>query len=225
MTYVVSDIHGCDKLYFRLLETLRFSDTDTLYILGDVTDRGSGGLRVLLDAASRQNVILLRGNHEQAALEFLPRDPDNEVMPVRLFGRWYEWMEAGGDRTYRAFWNRSDAVRARVLRILGSLPVYAEVRAGGGSFFLAHTVPGKRKMRHPESCRVCDFLTGEPEYELCYDPDRIIVTGHTVTSFIDEASRGRIWRGNGHIAIDCGAVYNGVLGCLCLDTLEEFYVE
>ena len=61
MTYVVSDVHGCDKLSFRLLETLRFSDTDTLYILGDVTDRGSGGLRVLLDAASRQNVILLRG--------------------------------------------------------------------------------------------------------------------------------------------------------------------
>lgn len=135
MTYVVSDIHGCDKLYFRLLETLRFSDTDTLYILGDVTDRGSGGLRVLLDAASRKNVIILRGNHEQAALEFLPRDPDNEVMPVRLFGRWYEWMEDGGDRTYRAFWNRSDAVRARVLRILGSLPAYAEVQAGGHSFF------------------------------------------------------------------------------------------
>lgn len=225
MTYVVSDIHGCDKKYFRLLETLHFSDNDTLYILGDVTDRGSGGLRVLLDAASRQNVILLRGNHEQAALEFLPRDPDNEATPARLFARWYEWMEDGGDRTYHAFWNRSEAVRARVLRILGSLPVYAEVRAGGGSFFLAHTVPGKRKMRHPESCRVCDFLTGEPEYELCYDPDRIIVTGHTVTSFIDEASRWRIWRGNGHIAIDCGAVYNGVLGCLCLDTLEEFYVE
>ena len=57
------------------------------------------------------------------------------------------------------------------------------------------------------------------------DPDRIIVTGHTVTSLIDKASRGRIWRGNGHIAIDCGAVYSGVLGCLCLDTLEEFYVE
>lgn len=153
---------------------LHFSDKDTLYILGDVTDRGSGGLRVLLDAASRQNVILLRGNHEQAALEFLPRDPDNEAMPVGLFGRWYEWMEDGGDRTYRAFWNRSDAVRARVLRILGSLPVYAEVQAGGRSFFLAHTVPGKRKMRHPESCRVCDFLMGEPEYEICYDPNRIM---------------------------------------------------
>ena len=225
MTYVVSDIHGCDKKYFRLLEMLHFSDTDTLYILGDVVDRGSGGLRVLLDSASRQNVILLRGNHEQAALEFLPRDPDNEATPARLFARWYEWMQDGGDRTYHAFWNRSEAVRARVLRILGSLPVYAEVQVGGRSFFLAHTVPGKRKMRHPESCRVCDFLMGEPEYEICYDPKRIIVTGHTVTSLIDKASRGRIWRGNGHIAIDCGAVYSGVLGCLCLDTLEEFYVE
>ena len=118
MTYVVSDIHGCDKKYFRLLEMLHFSDTDTLYILGDVVDRGSGGLRVLLDAASRQNVILLRGNHEQAALEFLPRDPDNEATPARLFARWYEWMEDGGDRTYRAFWNRSDAVRARVPKYL-----------------------------------------------------------------------------------------------------------
>ena len=36
MIYVVSDIHGCDKKYFRLLEMLHFSDTDTLYILGDV---------------------------------------------------------------------------------------------------------------------------------------------------------------------------------------------
>ena len=127
MTYVVSDIHGCDKKYFRLLEMLHFSDNDTLYILGDVTDRGSGGLRVLLDAASRQNVILLRGNHEQAALEFLPRDPDNEATPARLFARWYEWMEDGGDRTYRAFWNRSEAVRARVLRILGSISVSSSI--------------------------------------------------------------------------------------------------
>ena len=225
MTYVVSDIHGCDKKYFRLLETLHFSDNDTLYILGDTVDRSSGGLRVLLDAASRQNVILLRGNHEQAALELLPHDPDNEPMPVKLFDRWHEWMEDGGDRTYRAFWNRSDAVRDRVLRILGSLPVYAEIQVGGRRFFLAHTVPEKRRMRHPEKCRVCDFLTGEPEYEVCYDPDRFIITGHTVTSLIDRAFRGRIWHGSGHIAIDCGAVYTGVLGCLCLDTLEEFYVE
>ena len=26
------------------------------------------------------------------------------------------------------------------------------------------------------------------------------------------------------VAIDCGAVYGGRLGCICLDTMEEYYV-
>ena len=35
----------------------------------------------------------------------------------------------------------------------------------------------------------------------------------------------RIYKKNNHIAIDCGAVYGNRLGCICLDTMEEFYVE
>lgn len=27
-----------------------------------------------------------------------------------------------------------------------------------------------------------------------------------------------------HISIDCGCAYGGRLGCICLDTMEEFYV-
>jgi len=27
-----------------------------------------------------------------------------------------------------------------------------------------------------------------------------------------------------NIFIDCGAVYGGRLGCLCLDNMEEFYI-
>lgn len=225
MTYVVSDIHGCDRKYAAMLDKLNFNNDDTLYILGDVVDRGSGGLHILLDAAARPNVILLRGNHEQAALEFLPYTPDSEIHSGALRERWREWMQDGGERTYRAFRSSSAATRVRILRILGSLPVYAETQVGERRFFLAHTVPEKRKMRHPENCRVRDFLTGEPEYEACYDPSRHIVTGHTITSFIDVTSQGRIWHGNGHIAIDCGACYGGPLGCLCLDTMEEVYVE
>lgn len=38
-------------------------------------------------------------------------------------------------------------------------------------------------------------------------------------------TKGKIWMGNNHIAIDCGAVFLGTLGCLCLDTFEEFYVS
>lgn len=33
-----------------------------------------------------------------------------------------------------------------------------------------------------------------------------------------------IFKKNNHIAIDCGASFGGKLGCICLDTLEEYYV-
>ena len=42
-------------------------------------------------------------------------------------------------------------------------------------------------------------------------------------NLIDEAYRGKIYRGNNHIAIDVGAVFGEVLGCICLETEEEFY--
>ena len=41
----------------------------------------------------------------------------------------------------------------------------------------------------------------------------------------DVVDRGRIYRGNGHIAIDCGAVWGGTLGCIRLEDLREFYVK
>jgi serine/threonine protein phosphatase 1 len=40
MTYVIADIHGCYEQYKALLEKINFSASDTLYVLGDVIDRG-----------------------------------------------------------------------------------------------------------------------------------------------------------------------------------------
>ena len=69
-----------------------------------------------------------------------------------------------------------------------------------------------------------EFIIGEPEYDKEYFPDKYVVTGHTPTGFIGEAYIGKIYKENKHIAIDCGAVFDHPLGCICLDTLEEFYV-
>lgn len=47
MIYCVSDIHGeLDKLE-RMMELIRFSDADHLYIIGDVIDRGVMGVDIL----------------------------------------------------------------------------------------------------------------------------------------------------------------------------------
>jgi serine/threonine protein phosphatase 1 len=60
--------------------------------------------------------------------------------------------------------------------------------------------------------------------DLQYFDDCYIVTGHTPTKFINKNSPGKIYQKSHHIAIDCGAVFRNPLGCICLDTLEEFYI-
>ena len=67
MTYAISDIHGCYEEYIKLLEKINFSENDTLYILGDICDRGEKPMEIYNDIMARDNVIPLFGNHEHLA--------------------------------------------------------------------------------------------------------------------------------------------------------------
>ena len=74
-----------------------------------------------------------------------------------------------------------------------------------------------------------DFLFCRPKLEEDFWSDRHLVYGHTPTRLL-RAQMGQAqsddilcWRRQ--IAIDCGCGFGGKLGCLCLDTMETFYVE
>ena len=43
----MSDLHGCYYKYIKMLEKINFSNNDTLYILGDIFDRGPDGIEPL----------------------------------------------------------------------------------------------------------------------------------------------------------------------------------
>ena len=45
--YAVSDIHGCYTQFQHLLDKISLTDSDELYILGDVIDRGPKSPEVL----------------------------------------------------------------------------------------------------------------------------------------------------------------------------------
>jgi serine/threonine protein phosphatase 1 len=98
------------------------------------------------------------------------------------------------------------------------------VEVAGNKYFLSHTIPGKEEIMKFSHCKMEDFLWGEPEYDKEYYPDKVFVTGHTPTGLIDPAYKGKIFKSNNHIAIDCGAVFGNPLGCIRLDDLQEFYV-
>jgi len=80
MTYCISDIHGCYEEFTALLEQINFSDADTLYILGDVIDRGDATEQCLAYIKQAKNIHCLKGNHEvelfHSFMERLPKYAD-----------------------------------------------------------------------------------------------------------------------------------------------------
>lgn len=47
MIYVISDVHGCFEEFKELLKVINFSDSDELYILGDMIDRGEEPIKLV----------------------------------------------------------------------------------------------------------------------------------------------------------------------------------
>ena len=70
-TYVISDIHGEYEKFMELLEEIELEENDTLYVLGDVLDRGEHPIKTVLKLMEMPNAICLVGNHEVMALKCL----------------------------------------------------------------------------------------------------------------------------------------------------------
>ena len=227
MTYAMSDLHGCFDKYLRMLDKIRLKSEDTLYVLGDVVDRGPDGIKILLDMYERNNVIFLRGNHDQTAMRVLRCmfDPATYLNDDELVHTFQLWVQDGGNTTLKQFMSASLDDKKKVLTYLWNSKTFLEIEVMGVRYLLAHTVPEKEIMLGKNKLSLDDYIMGEPDYELKYYDDKILVTGHTPTGLIEKSYAGKIYIKNNHIAVDCGAFFeDGRLGCICLDSMEELYV-
>ena len=68
--YCISDMHGRKDLFDEMMEKIKFSRFDHLYVLGDSIDRG-GGLELFNYLLSQKNIHVLAGNHELGLLKML----------------------------------------------------------------------------------------------------------------------------------------------------------
>lgn len=73
-TYVIGDIHGMYGSYMDIMK--KMTPNDHLIILGDVIDRGNGGIQIIQDIMKRKQdrhhnpeITFLLGNHEMQFLE------------------------------------------------------------------------------------------------------------------------------------------------------------
>lgn len=232
MTYVISDIHGEYEKYAEMLKKIKFSDNDTLCVLGDVVDRGERPVDILLDMMNRPNVFPIIGNHELMALDLLRElmveiTADNFAthLNAELMDKLLQWQMNGGDTTIKQFQQLPKDEREYVLDYLEEFVPYELVKVGDRKFLLVHSGLGNfNKNKELDDYTLEELTYIRPNYDRRYfaDDNLFIVGGHTPTLAI--SGKPEIHKNKNNICIDCGATFEGKLACLCLDTMEEFYV-
>ncbi len=238
MTYVMSDLHGMYEKYIQMLDVIGFSDEDTLIINGDICDRGPRAAEIYLDVMNRDNVTVIKGNHEVMAEIDLERLYEEfrgySIEVMYLIGRrdLWTWFNNGGDRTVKSISYETEEDRYRILDFIKSLPLYKIITVCDKRYVIVHGGLGNfTEGMTVEDVPPHDLLWTRPNFDDSYmdDGNTYLIVGHTPTLTISrEGGRAKIYHGKGNvIAIDCGAVFEdrgGRLGCLCIDTGEEFYV-
>lgn len=230
-TYVMSDIHGEYEKYCDMLEKIGFGDSDTLYVLGDVVDRGACPIDVLRDMMKRPNVYPLMGNHDLMALDILKKlnveiTEENyaDHLSVDDMSELIDWLGEGRQSTLDQFSALTTEQKESVLDYLGEFSLYEAVDVGDKAFILVHAGLGNfRRDKKLKEYTVYELLADrhDPDKQYFDDDDIYIVTGHTPTQLY--TGRAEIYKRCQSICIDCGASMGGRLACLCLDTMEEYY--
>ena len=225
MNYCISDIHGYYDLFCRLLDKIRFSDKDKLYVLGDIIDKGPDSIRLAKLLFSMSNVYCIAGNHEYDFLKYyraMMRQTED-----------YDWVL----EKLRGYFIDGKLLDWETVDKFDLLPFYIETN----EFIGVHAgVPFRDGMLlPPEDARperlVYDRVFKEsnvlPKGEKC------ILYGHTPVRYLTGKDKILLYPRVGtakdsqniadycKIHLDTGVALSGVLGCFAVNNCQCFYVS
>lgn len=256
-TYVLSDVHGQYNSYKKMLEKIKFSKKDQLYVLGDVIDRGPDGIRIIRDIMERDNAELILGNHEFMLLNAIKylreretkkaeKKNDDGLTPFEL------WVHPGngGEGTCLEFLSLPEELQWQLEEFLREQYLVRRIKVGKTTYHLSHSYSVKRPFGEGIKLKNTSYKKAEEiVWESIFDKPKevrdaeklfaysrdVYVVGHIFTQrlgHMDENGQGKIYRCDNYrgykvIDVDCGMALNSRssrLGCICLETQEEFYV-
>ena len=232
MNYVIGDIHGCYNQFMEILDLIQLKDTDTLYVLGDIVDRGPNPIKTLLKLMEMPNVVCIVGNHELMALDGLRflntqiTTESVEAIDAETLGNLVDWQRNGSETTIAEFKLLDQEMRQEVLNFIMEFYMYEELTVNGQKYLLVHAgLGGYSPEKTIEEYSLKNLVWDRADYDTQYFEDTIVITGHTPTKFIDgNPNPGKIYKHFNHIAIDCGCgMPGGRLAAICLETGEEYY--
>ncbi len=231
MTFVIGDIHGKKEKYLEMLEKLNPSETDAVFVLGDVIGIGDDGIEILRDMMYRANIFPVLGEQEYMAKELFPLISEAksiEEAKALLSGEKAElfekWLTMKSEKTITDFLSLDDENKESIMDYLTEFAPYEEIEAGGKNFVLAHAgIDGYEEGKDLGEYDEKAFVFAKTDYSKAYFTDSYLVTGHTPTALIDRQYTGKVYAKKRHLAIDCGAAYGGRLAAVCLEKLKVYY--
>lgn len=143
-TYVISDIHGQYKMFLDLLDKIKLKDTDTLYILGDILDRGPHPIKALMKIMKMPNAICLAGNHEYMALQCLPflmkeiTEMSIDQLNEKMLNNLVIWQCNGSKTTLDEFRALDFDMKYEVIDFLNDLQLYKKLIVNCKNYLLVH---------------------------------------------------------------------------------------
>ena len=227
MTYAISDIHGEYELFMRLLDKIGFSKRDTLYICGDIVEKGPQSIRLARCVSQMPNCKSIAGNHEYAFLKYYYSQARQfPVGSQALLKKLKDYFPEDGE-----------LLDWQLIDWFESLPFYIEedeficVHAGAPTDICGRILPLKDAF--PEQL-VYDRVFKEPK--VLPKEGRCVFFGHTpsvyltggesrILTYLREGARGDRVTDYSKIHLDVGTWITGTLGVFCIETCNATYIS
>lgn len=231
MYFVFSDVHGCLSEMNTLLKYWKPKE-EKLVFLGDMIDRGEdsyGVVKRLMDLKDKygEQVIILRGNHDDEFIKWLSLPPYNRS--IFYHDTLHETLRSFYNKKPKKFQKdrrrqRADYIKGRhpdVIHFMKDLPYFYEtdhcifVHAG-----INMEIDDWKKDKN-SLLWIREAFYNHPEVS-----QKRIFSGHTPTSFLndmDTDDKNGIWfsKENDKVLIDGGCVFGGQLNGLKVNQYGE----
>lgn len=233
MKYVISDIHGRLDRLEKMVDLIELKEEDTLYVLGDMVDRGSEPIGVIKYIMKRRNIEVIMGNHDRMMIKALRYKDDKELK---------RWSRNGYETTLEGLNNLSENKRNEILDFIDGLEYFKII---DNSYLLVHAGYDPVKLKEDlKTMKLEDALMNQEE-RLVWEREKFfkepglkeytVIFGHTPRPYIDEKFEEeselpyKIWfdkKYNNKICVDTGNCYEeGRMACLRLEDMKEFYID
>lgn len=224
-TYFISDIHGEYDLFMKLLKKIKFNDNDTLYICGDIIDKGKDSIKLIKFVSNQKNIFSIMGNHEYTFAQYVKSivETCNENNQEDIMEKIAEYFPYSTEKL-----SQND-----ILYIL-DLPYYIET----DEFICVHAgLEIKDDKILPIENQNYNYMLFDRNFKSSTfeSINKTILFGHTpcfyekldgkfIKTFKDNQTTDD-FLSYSKIRLDTGVSYTNMLGVLRKEDMEEFYVK